>query len=109
MTDIELLELTAKAVGLNIKAHSVDVDDNFQALIVGKKGTREKIIWSPLADDGDALRLVCALCADVFVHQITVVVKIGELKVTQGINDGDKPKALRRAIVRAAAEIGAMQ
>lgn len=116
MKDIELLELAAKAVGLNIKAHSVDVDDNFQALIVGKKGTREKIIWSPLADDGDALRLSVALGIEIHPdRQVSEVVtafcvrrpELVGLNTIEYFGD-DEMKATRRAIVRAAAEIGAM-
>lgn len=106
MTDIELLELAAKSVGLNIKAHSVDVDDNFQALIVGKKGTREKVIWSPLADDGDALRLAVGLKLSVSVfHDYTDCTVLSEPVIE--IHNNDAARATRRAIVRAAAEIGA--
>ena len=53
-TDRELLEMAAKAVGMHVKAHRVDADDNFTHLVVGQKFKPEKIDWNPLADDGDA-------------------------------------------------------
>lgn len=61
MTDQQLLELAAKAAGLNIKAQSVNVDDRWIGLIVGEKHTREKKFWNPFTDDGDALRLAVKL------------------------------------------------
>lgn len=61
MNDRELLELAAKAVGLNIKSYAVDTDDNIIHLIVGRKFTKEKTAWNPLTNDGDALRLAVKL------------------------------------------------
>ena len=54
MSDNELLELAAKAVGMHVKAHRVDADDKFTHLVVGQKFKPEKIDWNPLTDDGAA-------------------------------------------------------
>lgn len=57
MTDKELLELAAKAVGMHVKAQRVDADDKFTHLVVGQRFKPEKIDWNPLTDDGIAPRL----------------------------------------------------
>lgn len=109
MTDRELLELAAKAAGLNIKSYAVDTDDKFIHLIVGPKFTKEKIAWNPLADDGAALRLAVKL--GLLVHgsdsPSTVWCQVGECP--DAFLEAAKPDpyaATRRAITRAAAEIG---
>jgi hypothetical protein len=114
MTDRELLELAAKAAGLNVKSYAVDTDDAFIHLIVGRKFTKEKIAWNPLADDGDALRLAVKL-------KINVLTPVGDGDRAMAIIGagksydiathtvdvaGDSYAATRRAIVLAAAEIG---
>jgi hypothetical protein len=78
MTDRELLELAAKAIG---------IDHWF-----GKEGTVE---WNPLEDDGDALRLA------VKIKWTPSRVEFVKLSITD-----DAYAATRRAIVRAAAQIG---
>ena len=63
--------------------------------------------WHPLTDDGDALRLAVKLC-------LLVNIDLGISFVTDGTHDSDLSEkhgsdpcaATRRAIVRAAAEIG---
>ena len=106
MTDRELLELAAKAAGLNIKSYAVDTDDNFVHLIVGRKFTNEKIVWSPLTSDGDALRLAVKL--GLLVHgtdsPTAVWCQVGECP--DAFLEAAKPDpyaATRRAITRAAA------
>jgi len=113
-TDKELLELAAKAVGLNIKMYEVDQDDNFSGLVVGRRGTKEKVWWNPLRSDGDALRLAVML-------NLTVCTGPCQASATSisGALSGFFPKedtieqnafsAVRRAIVRAAAQVGEMQ
>ena len=97
MTDRELLELAAKAYGYEI--YDYDKSNN-QCWIMPDGQTP----WSPLTDDGDALRLAVKL-------------KIGSLFALQqwgneNMDDAnsayeqDPYAATRRAIVRAAAEIG---
>lgn len=112
--DKELLQLAAKAAGYNVKAMSVDIDDNFDGLIVGDKNTKQKVWWNPLLNDGNALRLAVDLGLDVFCNQNDdhVFVYAYELQSRDfiaeysEIKDGDKRAATRRAIVRAAAAIG---
>ena len=100
-TDRELLELAAKAVGMHVKAQRVDADDKFTHLVVGQKFKPEKIDWNPLTDDGDALRLAVKLglfTGPEFFHFRSLERFAGQ--------DADDYTANRRAIVRAAAEIG---
>lgn len=105
MTDRELLELAAKAAGLNVKSYRVDTDDKFTHLIVGRKFTSEKVAWNPLTDDGDSRRLqvqlkmslgctthyAAASCQGFVVHEMY---------------GGDPAAAARSAVLQVAAEIG---
>ena len=96
MTDKELLELAAKAAGYTITENSFDVNGEpwFWCDELAEN-------WNPLTNDGDALRLAVKLGID-----------IGEALGWYYNNDEDDeyqkdPYATtRRAIVRAAAEIG---
>lgn len=97
-TDRELLELAAKAAGLRVRTwegHSgirCAIDD-------GRHGH----MWMPLTDDGDALRLAADLRLGLEWGMATVRVDC----CAERYCDGDAPRAVaRRAIVRAAAEIG---
>ena len=107
MTDQQLLELAAKAAGLNVKAQSVNADDRWIGLIVGGKHTREKKFWNPLTDDGDALRLAVKLGLRIEINSQV----LGDTLVSSEFYDkvechnGDPYSATRRAIVRAAAAI----
>lgn len=100
MTDRELLEFAAKAAGLDVIA------DAWDGLWVADYEDE----WNPLTDDGDALRLAVNL--EMLVHTETcyyVTVCKEVISVTEHIgNDGQGCiyAATRRAIVRAAAEIG---
>ena len=101
MSDKELQELAAKAIGMHVKAQRVDADDKFTHLVVGQKFKPEKIDWNPLTDDGDALRLAVKLglfTGPEFFHFRSLERFAGQ--------DADDYTANRRAIVRAAAEIG---
>lgn len=111
MTDQELLEFAAKAAGLNVKAQSVNADDCWIGLIIGEKHTREKKFWNPLADDADALRLAVKLGINIInsAHSPSGISFVYAQKI--GYPDcqeyeQDRYVATRRAIVRAAAEIG---
>jgi hypothetical protein len=85
-TDRELLELAARAAG-------IDPD------MAGPNTPRE---WNPITDDGDALRLAVRL--NLIVHKGFVYTPTGKLFC---LRDYASPlAATRRAIVRAAAEIG---
>ena len=93
MLDKELLELAAKAAGITV---------NFDR-------ARRDWAWNPLDDDGDALRLAVKLGMQVYIWQPndglgTHYTEINR-KFVEGHKD-DPQSATRRAIVRAAAEIG---
>ena len=110
MNDKELLELAAKAAGLNVKAQSVNADDRWIGLIVGEKHTKEKTFWNPLTDDGDALRLAVKLELDTLNtdYYVRVLHRHHRWDFELPVKDG-REAATRRAIVRAAAEIGKEQ
>jgi hypothetical protein len=112
MNDRELLEMAAKAAGIDRRYYEYlgewglindDGDGGF---------------WNPLIDDGDALRLVVALGLTVVVqsHECEVFddfdkclssVPIFHASVCLSPEEATDPcAATRRAIVRAAAEIG---
>jgi len=94
MTDRELLELAAKAAGIDF---TVWHNRPAQNISYGKHLTTTQF-WNPLTDDGDALRLavkLSLLCVD--------DVQYAPVNVWEG---QDPYAATRRAIVRAAAEIG---
>jgi len=96
MTDKELIELAAKAAGIDIK---------WKEWVTDKE-------WNPLTDDGDALRLAVKLNLGVNVTsglKWTTITFFGPQHDMPYIEEkhGDDPyAATRRAIVRAAAEIG---
>ncbi|HWK72219.1 MAG TPA: hypothetical protein VNS29_15400 [Burkholderiaceae bacterium] len=110
MTDREMLELAAKAAGIERGEERLD-----SGISLTEQDGRHRSLprWNPLDDDGDALRLAIAcdltVCTDGF-----GTVSAGEafnpkygVHVAQEIRDcADKFAAVRRAIVRAAAEIG---
>jgi len=108
-TDKALLLLAAKACNLNVKYISLDADDNVSGLIVGEKNTKNKTKWSPLTDDGDALRLAVKLKFDVMTRwgepNAAVLDQEGNFTMQADV-DLDMRAATRRAIVRAAAAIG---
>jgi hypothetical protein len=115
MTDKELLELAAKAIGLEIRMKHYEVGGwHCQWHHVIDKGIEEWIDWNPLTDDGDALRLAAKLRIDIgFEFDRTDVAfefESGGFEiVTEYLYDNpptDKLAATRRAITRAAAEIG---
>ena len=106
MTDRELLELAAKAAGIDAAVLAPDND--------GSAGT-----WNPLTDDGDALRLAVRKRFHVNIFSANDSEGIETPGFVEVWHDGDDPlwveyveagdyeAATRRAIVRAAAEIGA--
>ena len=102
MTDRELLELAAKAAG-----YSVRTDLTYEGVIVINDG----VFWNPLTNDGAALRLavnlglVIEICyaARGFLVVRTNTDNWKEFREAWG---NDSYAATRRAIVRAAAEIG---
>jgi hypothetical protein len=100
MTDKELLELAAKAAGIEFGW----IHDTPR--IRAEMGWTP---WNPLTDDGDALRLAVKLkmCVDIGGGGL-VFAFCGEPECTEATEEihPDPLAATRRAIVRAAAEIG---
>jgi len=111
MTDRELLEVAAKAAGIDAEWHSDD-DADFYAehegmFLKGARSPDNNKYWNPLTDDADALRLAVKLRLVLFLE----IPRIGIGPRMDGpevyLDEGeDEYAATRRAIVRAAAEIG---
>jgi len=105
MKNRELLKLAAKAAGIE-----VEWVRNSGCFYYDNPETGREI-FDPLTDDGDAFRLSVMLGLDIIQHS---KIKDGRLEVAvfEGENlelepyGSDPYKATRRAIVRAAAEIG---
>jgi hypothetical protein len=104
MTDRELLELAAKAAGVPKR----DLSDRFDCW----EETPIQIhrAWSPLTNDGDALRLAVKIGITVnppYEHDDVATASHWKSNYFQIEKAGSNPyAATRRAIVRAAAEIG---
>lgn len=95
MSDRELLELAAKAIGLDATNHPAHTDD---------------WSWNPLKSDGDALRLAVKLklCVSIEFDRVDVTTPQMD-NATEYFYDNpptDPYAASRRAVVRAAAAIG---
>lgn len=118
MSDRELLDLAAKAAGYDTShrwnAYRLRLDPPVAALCIDGVSTG----WNPLEDDGHALRLAVKLKLAIFppegddgdfaVASVPegVLDDFGETWIQENVKDGDQLAATRRAIVRAAAEIG---
>jgi hypothetical protein len=108
MTDKELLELAAKAAGMQIFVWGKKGSENY--CIKNNDGTPGNR-WNPLTDDGDALRLAVKLKIDVIRDFDRVIACYGDDEFeTEYFYETPTPTdpyaATRRAITRAAAEIG---
>lgn len=115
-TDKELLELAAKAAGLIGYEYVKDTlftYPHMQRRNIG--GPEDKFfelqadVWSPLTDDGDALRLAVKLKLDIVnIKDVKpyVIVWGNEIDDCDEHYGSDPCAATRRAIVRAAAAIG---
>ena len=113
MTDRELLELAAKAAGVGGQWQFVR-GSNTPTCYRGADGRA----FDPLADDGDALRLAVQLRIDVRIDNTTTLCYASNGLHQQACEKhtdhadpysdlwADPFRATRRAIVRAAAEIG---
>lgn len=99
MTDRQLLELAAKAAGFNIKPHAnYKLSERLIFVMNGKN-------WNPLTDDGDALRLAVKLKMEVYQYSDAAGVYDRDNEIVE-VYSTDEYAATRRAIVRAAAQIG---
>jgi len=118
MTDRELLEFAAKAAGY-LETASIQNGYGFIALaVMDEYGDWTGKEWNPLTDDGDALRLVVKLQIDIewrdgevwaYRHasadgECFTAIEAAADHDPEIIGTGDR--ATRRAITRAAAEIG---
>lgn len=111
-TDRDLLELAAKAAGLKHLEWSPLRTGSTMAHIHRDDSGRREELWNPLTDDGDALRLAVKL--HLFIRPYgflgpdggAVVVGVADWPGIAESANGDQLAATRRAIVRAAAEMG---
>lgn len=106
--DRELLKWAAKAAGYEL---GWDIRGAF-VLPAGVSGS--DTLWNPLTDDGDALRLAVKLHLPMDFYDANVDPEYQEVRIGYGAGpllisetlSADPYAAIRRAIVRAAAEIG---
>ena len=113
MTDRELLELAAKAAGIELHWHpdGTAFSDSRCKDYWG--------VWNPIADDGDAQRLAVKLAESAPGTHFTLSISkihdgrgfadagfFSHTTPTEQVVGPDLAAATRRAIVRAAAEIG---
>lgn len=113
MTDRELIELAAKAAGIDVYESTDGTIQNRPVLVFsggGLMGTMPyEVRWNPLLDDAQAFRLAVKLRLRVEIHpaypfvSAFIVGTIGRFE--EPIVDNEYA-ATRRAITRAAAEIG---
>lgn len=110
MTDKELLELAAKAAGYDVVAVGTAARPAYR--FKGDIGNSQRCYFNPLTDDGDALRLAVKLHLTIDRSEIkpaaVVYCDYQDASFIQVIepHNNDPYAAARRAIVRAAAEIG---
>jgi len=103
MNDREMLELAAKAASMQVLGWS----NACQALLItGPK------VWDPLHDDGDAFRLAVTLKIEILFSGpgepkpwVSAIVKNTMIHAAEDIV-GNPVESVKRAITRAAAEIG---
>jgi hypothetical protein len=106
MTDKELLALAAKAAGMKVLRDPNGVLRDCTGMHPSMNIFAGEV-WHPLTDDGDALRLAVLLGMNINVVASGVFVSRYESEpVIAEKSDQDIYAATRRAIVRAAAEIG---
>jgi len=110
-TDRELLEMAAKAAGMSCSwAHEDEADYSASTdgmWLNGARGPDNSKFWNPLTDDGDALRLAVKLHLEITIEPEEVWAGHYAKEFPEGfITGSDSYAATRRAIVRAAAEIG---
>ena len=102
MTDRELLELAAKAAGIVLAVMPFNHGGP-----EGSASTHEGWFFNPLNDDGDALRLAVKLRLEFEWWKTGISANHASTPIMPIEHVGDDAyAATRRAIVRAAAEIG---
>jgi hypothetical protein len=103
-TDKELLELAAKAAGITVLDHEYEDCSGFTYRLSEHQKPIDS--FNPLNDDGDAFRLAVKLELYIFIDDNKTHVDSHDMTVLERFKDCPC-SATRRAIVRAAAEIGA--
>ena len=104
--DNAILEMAAKAAGLD--GYIREWVNGSEFIVPGEN----PVVWDPLKDDGDALRLAVLLQLGISIPPVTdgrveVVTFYGPvISIVEYPQNDDRNAAVRRAIVRAAAEIG---
>ncbi len=105
MTDRALLELAAKAAGIGDWVW----DEQFLCMKPPPHAyslAHTQKHWNPLTDDGDAMRLAVKLLFEIDMGLGCIAIRHSTgIKILEAFNN-DPYAATRRAIVRAAAEIG---
>jgi hypothetical protein len=108
MTDRELLELAAKAAGIRLEWDGHP--DQWVPMYYSGKTYHS---WNPLEDDGEAFRLAVKMKMWISIAGSSCAVErpANVIELTSGSEQkhGDPYLYARRAIVRAAAEIGKQQ
>lgn len=97
MNDREILEMAARAAGYVIQW---SLSGN---AMLSAKGHGQRV-WNPLTDDGDALRLASDLL--LAVNMDCGYTRVIDMQENSTFQKAPGIEATRRAIVRAAAEIG---
>jgi len=111
MTDRELLVLAAKAARYPVRGIAAQMvaylPDDAPHLVIGNDRGGDSV-WNPLTGDGDAFRLAGRLELDVM-HRVVGGKRVEVLAaggpLIQEFYEGEPYAAVRRAIVRAAAEV----
>lgn len=113
MSDRELMELAAKATRMG-HVLEMPVSRTEVSYVVEEVDGGPLKAWNPFTDDGDALRLAVRLGIAIELHPAWVYARavppgdhLRWLEITEGwAHTKDPESCVRRAIVRAAAEIG---
>lgn len=106
MDDKELIQLAAIAAGIDLYTRLDELTQQWTYFVRPALDP-----WNPLTDDGDSRMLEVALRVDVMWYPSDVWVKsilseCADASEEYSSNNGDRSAALRRAILRVAAEIG---
>lgn len=102
MTDKELLELAAKAMGYKI---SNRLTDGGLMVITNERPSPHK--WNPLVNGNDTIKIINRFHMKVIVDELGYTLVQSDAFCADEYNIDDKDKALKRAVTRVAADIGA--
>jgi hypothetical protein len=114
---LQLLKLAAKALDYDVWGVWRDMDDNLLGLTIRwSKDTKSYFQWAPLRDGSDALHIVGSLRLDIsFDRGQTEVVEVANqyekeedaVRAWVPVDNSDVQSAIRLAILKVAAKIGA--